>query len=184
MSDFRFTGRWLNDRRVMSLAGDDFKAFVTAGAWMVENRTDGQVTAEDLDYIPRFNKSSVKSFVDAGLWETKGNGWLMSDYHATQTSRAEFETLENNRRREREKKARQRARDSVPGDVPGDMSQGNAQARQDRQARTTGGVSFDAETLVDPSTGVVDDWPVAEIPKSEWGDPSAPGNTITSRRAS
>lgn len=187
MSDFRFTGRWLNDRRVMSLAGDDFKSFVTAGAWMVENRTDGQVTAEDLDYIPLFNKSSVKKFVDVGLWQQRGTGWLMSDYHATQTSRAEFETLENNRRREREKKARQRAnKDSVPGDVPGDMSQGTAQARQGQAGKDKKGVNFSEEDPpFDQQSGEVISWDTTSIPSSEepeWGSPDAPGNVV--RRAS
>ncbi|MCV0334086.1 hypothetical protein [Microbacterium sp.] len=182
MSDFRFTGRWLNDRRVMSLTGDDFKAFVTAGAWMVENRTDGRVTADDLDYIPRFNKGSVKKFIDAGLWEQKDNGWLMSDYHATQTSRAEFETLENNRRREREKKARQRSKGTVPGDVPGDMSQGTAQDRQGKAGKDYEGVSFsENEPLVDTQSGEVIDWETASIPDEvpdEWGSPDAPGNVL------
>ncbi|WP_336643498.1 hypothetical protein [Microbacterium sp. MMO-113] len=180
MSDFRFTGRWLNDRRVMGLTGDDFKAFVCAGAWMVENRTDGRVTADDLDFIPRFNRNSVKGIVAAGLWRQDGNAWLMADYQATQTSRAEFETLENNRRREREKKARQRAsKGDVPGDVPGDVSQGTAQARQDRQAGNTGGVRFSGdEPFANEQSGEVFDWDTAPIPGDEWGSADAPGNVI------
>ncbi len=167
MSDFRFTGRWLNDRRVVGLTGDDFKSFVIAGAWMVENRTDGRITADDLDFIPRFNKTSIKRLVVAELWEETTNGWVMTDYQATQTSRAEFETLENNRRREREKKARQRAKDSVPGDVPGDTSRGTAQARTGKAGKDKEGVKFEEP-----------DWPTAPIPESDWGDPSAPGNVV------
>lgn len=182
MSDFRFTGRWLNDRRVMSLTGDDFKSFVTAGAWMVENRTDGRVTADDLDYIPRFNKTSIKRLITAGLWEESGDGWAMTDYRATQTSRAEFETLENNRRRDREKKARQRARDSVPGDVPGDVSRGTAQARTGKAGKEKTDVVFSnehtADDAVEPSTGELIDWPTALVPDSDWGSPDAPGNVL------
>ena len=165
MSDFRFAGRWLNDRRVMTLSGDDFKAFVTAGTWMVENRTDGHITPDDLEFIPRFDRACIPRLIISGLWAEDGDGWLMLDYRVTQTSRAEFDVLENNRARERRKKAKQRAEKAgVPGDVPGDTSRGNAQARTG-QARQG-----------EDSSEALDAWPVA-IPGSpdEWEDPSSPG---------
>lgn len=170
MSDFRFAGRWLNDRRVMSLAGDDFKAFVTAGTYMVENRTDGHLTADDLDFIPRFSRPSIPRLIDAGLWIEHGDGWAMVDYQATQTSKAEFEVLENARRADREKKARMRAaKKASPGDGPGDMSRGTTQDRigQARQGQDNGEAWHDES--VDLDTGevvdnVVTSWPVAAIP--------------------
>ncbi|MDI2098000.1 hypothetical protein [Ruicaihuangia caeni] len=170
MSDFRFTGRWLNDRRVMTLTGDAFKTFVTAGTWMVENRTDGFLTADDLEFIPRVSRSSIAPLVAAGLWAEVPGGWQMVDYQATQTTRSEFEALENVRRREREKKARQRAKNDgaepagfspSPGDNPGDVSRGSTQARtgQEGQARTSTG------------SGSALTWDVAPIPGSAaaWG---------------
>lgn len=176
MSDFRFAGRWLNDRRVMTLSGDDFKAFVTAGTWMVENRTDGRITRDDMDFIPKFTRKSVAALTAAGLWEESGDGWQMVDYLSTQTSKAEFEVLDNARRRDREKKARQRAKHSVPGDSPGDESRGmSRRTTQAGQARQEGKEEaeawYDENSDIDPATGEVFDsyqpevsWPVAPIP--------------------
>ncbi|WP_457098824.1 hypothetical protein [Microbacterium sp. P5_E9] len=171
MSDFRFTGRWLNDRRVMTLSGDDFKSWVTAGAWMVENRTDGRITADDLELVPRFTPSSIPRLVAAGLWVADGDSWVMTDYQETQTSRAEFEVLANARKRDREKKARQRAvraEDSahVPGDSPGDGSRGSTQDRtgQDRTGQEEG--ELRTTENVNRHTGEVMNWPTA-VP----GDP-------------
>lgn len=166
MSDFRFAGRWLNDRRVMNLAPEDFKAFVVAGTWMVENRTDGIVTPDDLDFIIRFDRACIPRLIVAGLWKEHLDGWLMVDYHDTQTSRAEFDVLANARRTAREKKARQRARkkEDVPGDVPRDMSPGTTQDRtgQDR-----------------PGQDQVATWPVARPGQpDEWTSATAPGNIV------
>ncbi len=158
MSDFRFAGRWLNDRRVLRLTGDDFKSFVLAGTWMVENRTDGKITVDDFEFIPRFDRASPDRLVASGLWEVDGDGWVMADFAETQTSRAEFETLANARRREREKKARRRARDVSPGTSPGTESPGSTQDRTG-QART--GKDDDASTHAREGTT---EWPVAPIP--------------------
>ena len=187
MSDFRFAGRWLNDRRVMALSGDDFRAFVTAGAWMVENRTDGAITDSDLDFIPRFTRASIPGLIGAGLWEQTGAGaWHMVEYIGTQTSRAEFQVLDNMRRAEREKKARQRAaKKGSPGDGPGGQVPGTSrrttQARtgQDRQGQDEGEAWYD-ERDVNPATAEVLDppqpvaeWWTAPIPDA----PTAPANT-------
>lgn len=186
MSDFRFAGRWLNDRRVMTLCGDDFKGFVTAGAWMVENRTDGVITPDDLDFVPRFDRSIIPRLIIAGLWEEQGDAWIMLDYQGSQTSRAEFETLEKARRADREKKARLRAHKAgdhslcgetcseskptftnpqsglSPGHVPGTTQARLGKARQGKDSGSS-----------------LDSWPTA-IPgePDTWGDPTAPGTHL------
>lgn len=157
MSDFRFAGRWLNDRRVVGLAGEDFKTFVLAGTWMVENRTDGRISTEDFEYIPRFNRGSVPRLVAAGVWIPEDDGWLMVDYVGTQTSRAEFEVLEAARKRDREKKARQRATkradsDVSPGTVPGDYT---GKDRTGQEGQEYG------------EAAAVTDWYTAPIPADE-----------------
>jgi hypothetical protein len=161
MTDFRFPDRWLQDRRIMSLSGDDFKTFVTVGAWMVTNRTDGYLDAEDLDYVPRLDRDALPRLIIAGLFTEHENGWLMLDYEPTQTSKAEFEVLERARKADRLKKARQRAArknpGDGPGDGPGDMSPGTTQDRtgQDRQdqARDDSG----------RQGAQITEWPVAQI---------------------
>lgn len=169
MSDFRFAGRWLNDRRVAGLAGDDFKAFVLAGAWMVENRSDGRISSEDLDFVPRFNRGSVPRLVAAGVWIIEGDGWLMVDYAGTQTSRAEFETLENARKRDREKKARQRATKRVTHDghvTDDDMSRGTVPGDYTGKDRTGKEGKDYSEAQRFENAAPVLDWPAATIPNS------------------
>lgn len=132
---------------------------------MVENRTDGLLTREDVEFIPRFKRSSVDDLVRAGVWLSTEDGWEMRDYAATQTSRAEFEVLERARKREREKKARQRS-SKVPsqeregavsrGTVPGDRT---GEARPGEEGNEKWGYSGGA---VQPSAAL--DWPVARIP--------------------
>lgn len=169
MADFRFPSHWLTDRRVMTLTGDEFKAFVTAGAWSVENRTDGRVAPEDIEFIPRFPRSCIPRLVAVGLWVPDGDGWLMVDYARTQTSRAEFEVLERSRRADREKKRRLRAHKAgdhsfcdsgcvSPGQSPGFVP-GTTQARRGQARR---GEAVDS----DDSLNVPDfvDWPTATVP--------------------
>lgn len=148
MVDARMPEKYLVDRRVMRLSDSAFRAFVVLTMWSVSNRTDGQIAADDLPLIPRVDASQVAEVVAAGLATATGDGWALVDYIATQTSRSELEILENNRRREREKKARQRG--NVPREVPGDVSPGTAQARQARQARQAPSDSH-SETTEPPS---------------------------------
>jgi len=169
MADFRFPSHWLTDRRVMSLTGDEFKGFVTAGAWSVENRTDGRVTPDDIEFIPRFPRACIPRLVQVGLWAEDGDGWLMVDYARVQTSRAEFERLDNSRRREREKKRRQRAHKAgdhsfcgpecmSPGQSPGQ----SPRTIQDRRGQARRGQAEDSSDSLKAPQAV--DWPVADIP--------------------
>lgn len=129
MADARMPDRYLVDKRFVRLDDEHFRSYVVALMWSVSNRTDGEILPGDLSFIPGFRAGSAPALVSAGLWSPQDDGWRITDYADTQTSRAEFEQLENARRRERDKKARQRARrtnddgpggDPVPGDVPGD----------------------------------------------------------------
>jgi hypothetical protein len=128
MVDARFPVDWLLDRRIQQLSDADHRAFVNALVWSVANRTDGWVGRVDLPLIPRMSDSGPDAFVAAALWAVADEtGWLIVDFERTQTSRAEHETLERARRKEREKKARQRAKvaQQEPGPVPGDSPGGS-----------------------------------------------------------
>lgn len=152
MTDARVPERWLNDRRIQRLSADHYRTFINALLWSVANRTDGRIEREDVGLIPHWSANSAKALIAAGLFIAQADGWLIADYLATQTSRSELETLEQVRRRERDKKARQRAgragtpnaddsgapgdeTDSVPGDVPGD-SPGEASRGTTQEGRT------------------------------------------------
>ncbi len=134
MTDARFPEKWLSDRRLSRLAPEHFRSFAYALIWSVSNRTDGRIEPEDLALIPHFTRASVKVLVAARLWTEVPNGWLITDFAVTQTSRSELEVLENVRAAEARKKRRQRAakaagRANVPGDSTGGQSPGTAQDR-------------------------------------------------------
>lgn len=140
MTDARFPDRWLSDRRLQRLTDSHFRAFVTSLTWSVSNRTNGVIEPEDLALIPNFSANAVRAFIDAGLWSTLAKGWLIVDHAVTQTSAEQLAANENQRVREREKKARQRAAkratgSGVPGDVPGDVSGDNPGQARPGQAR-------------------------------------------------
>ena len=149
MTDARFPGRWLTDRRFTRLAQREPVAYVSycfALMWAVENRTDGLIEPDDLPMIPNFAPGAVKVLVAAGLWTVISHGWLITDFMLTQTSKSELETLENMRGRERRKQARRRAakaiekaagESDVPGDGTGGLSPPTAQDRtgQDRTGK-------------------------------------------------
>lgn len=154
------------DRRIARLRDAEFRALCMAMLWSVSNRTDGVIEVEDVDLIPRFDATAAGVLVEADILEVTARGWLLSDFAATQTSRSELQTLENARRRDREKKARQRGRQSQPdvvpeapdpgdtsADVPGDVSPGTAQERtgrtgqagsRQRNSQGLGSISADA----------------------------------------
>lgn len=143
MTDARYPERWLNDRRLLRLSGDDHSAFICALAWSVANRTDGVIEFGDLKLIPRMADSTPDALVKAGLWKVIDGGerFHIVDYEETQTSRDDLEKLANMRRRSRDNKRRRRAKaaaqkdvlGTVPGDVPGDKT---ADATRTGQART------------------------------------------------
>ncbi|WP_065289263.1 hypothetical protein [Mycolicibacter kumamotonensis] len=121
MTDARLPERWLSDRRLQRLSAEHYRTFINALLWSVTNRTDGRIEREDVGLIPHWSANAAKAFVDAGLFTPQSDGWLISDYAATQTARSELETLERIRQRDRLKKARKRAGDTDDdGDSPGD----------------------------------------------------------------
>ncbi|MGV0777727.1 hypothetical protein [Mycolicibacterium elephantis] len=120
MTDARLPERWLSDRRLQRLSAEHYRTFINALLWSVTNRTDGRIEREDVGLIPHWSANAAKAFVDAGLFTPQSDGWLISDYAATQTARSELETLERIRQRDRLKKARKRAGDTDDdGDSPG-----------------------------------------------------------------
>lgn len=106
--DARFPVRYINDRRVMRLTPDQFRIFVLATAWSVTNRTDGEIEAADMPFIPFASERDAKALVGAGLWAATKKGWVILDFGTTQTSSAQLERLEETRRRDRDRKARER----------------------------------------------------------------------------
>ncbi|MEO2134101.1 hypothetical protein [Microbacterium sp.] len=170
MADARIPERYLLDKRVLRLSHEARSSLFMATTWSMSNRTDGRVERADLALIPTFSAPCVPELIAQGLWAPDGDeGWLIVDYARDQTSREEFEVLENARRREREKKRRQRARSdsmypgTIPGDGPGGQHrQGKSKARQEQ--------GQDEGEAVDQRTGVVTEWPTAV--------PGRPGESV------
>jgi len=91
--------------------------------------------ADDLRLIPGFREESVSALTAADLWKYAGDGWQITDFAATQTSKSQLEGLEDKKRADRERQARKRARDR--GQEPPVSSRDNPRdIARDTQART------------------------------------------------
>lgn len=108
MTDARLPERYLHDRR-FRMAPEHFRAYCMSLMYAVSNRTDGYLTPEDLEAVPHFKAESIDALVTADLWAVVDDGWLISDFLTTQTSRAQLEAAENARFKDAERKARERA---------------------------------------------------------------------------
>ncbi|WP_284976082.1 hypothetical protein [Arthrobacter sp. efr-133-TYG-104] len=110
MTDARHPERWLNDKRIQRLSGDEYRAYSLSLMWAVSNRTDGLIEEIDLAAIPHIRQEHAKALVKAGLWCKCEQGWMIIDFATTQTSKSEIEASERARRKEAERKAASRAR--------------------------------------------------------------------------
>jgi len=115
VTDARLPERLLNDRRLQRLnPAEHYRAYVNSLMYAVSNRTDGYLTPHDLDAIPHFKPESIAALIEAELWTAGEEGWIISDYLTTQTSRAQLEAAEHARIKDAERKARDRASKRAP----------------------------------------------------------------------
>lgn len=142
MTDARLPERLLNDRRLMRLPPEHFRAYVLSLLWSVSNRTEGLIERDDLLLVPGLIADAPDALERSGLWCSCTAGWEIADFGATQSSRAELESVERARTKARERKARQRERDrerdghaDVPRDSTGKDRTG--EARTGRRRRTS-----------------------------------------------
>lgn len=181
--DSRYPCHYLTDRRVQRLSDGAHRTFVTATAWCVDNRTDGEVPSEDLDLIPRATAEHMAELVKRELAVSTEDGWVLTEYGKTQTSAAQIEAaLENRRASDRERKARARAKkksqpdDPSPADPPvsrgqsadGHVTNGGEERRGEErrgEASFEGEVALNAEDDSDDFTSV----PVPEVPSEDPG---------------
>lgn len=125
MTDARLPDRWLHDRRLNRLKDGDYRSFMQALMWSVSNRTEGVVEPDDLLAIPGFNPDSVPALIEWELWASREPcGWLIADFPATQSSRAELDRYDRQRAQNRERQARHRAKTSryVTRDITRDLT--------------------------------------------------------------
>jgi hypothetical protein len=130
MADARFPVEWMTDPRVRGLSGDHLRALMHALAWSATARTDGVIRFEHLPMVPCLDADALAVFVAADLAAELDDGWLMTVYETTQTTRAEFEASDYARAKWRERKANQRKRNAagqehVTSDVPSDVHRDN-----------------------------------------------------------
>ena len=141
MTDARVPERYLMDRRIVRLSDGDFRSFVMATVWSVSNRTEGFISAEDLPLIPGFKPTAPAALTAAEVWSVVPDGWCITDFAATQTTKAQLEAAESKRMNDRERQARHRKKDvhfeATPDDDPREVTRdvtredkGKASARQ------------------------------------------------------
>lgn len=111
MTDARFPERWLNDRRFRRLSADEFRTFSMALLWTVANRTDGELLAEDLPYIPDAVADHAGRLVEVGLWAPTRAGWFILDFEGTQTSKGQLDGLDARKRQDADRQRAKRDRD-------------------------------------------------------------------------
>lgn len=188
--DARFPERWLNDKRITRLSGEAFKLFMFAMGWSVANKTDGALTEDDLEDVPRVDRSLSVDLEKAGLWRRQGNGWMITVFDGTQTPRAQLEALEAKRLHERDRAQRYRDRKKADPDAGGrhaddardDIRTGQdrtgvegeelLQQRDDDEVRSAAapvGAGFDLAG--DRNSSI--EWPVAAVP-GQRRDPDPP----------
>lgn len=145
MADARMPDRYLLDRRFVRLPDEHFRSYVLALMWSVSNRTDGEILPDDLGLIPGFRDGSARALVTEGLWTPREQGWQITDYLDTQTTRAQFQAMEAKRANDRARQARHRAKKSdddggpdggVTHDVTRDVTADNKGKARQGQART------------------------------------------------
>lgn len=175
MTDVRLPERYLNDRRIQRLSNDEITVYIMSLLWAVSNQTDGIILTDDLPLIPRVSEGAVRALESAGLWLVTANGWVIADFLATQTTKAELDRAARARLAERDKKRRQReAKRYSPGAVPGDTTRdvpGDVSRDSTGQANTgyRGSVATPARrhdgNATDTGSATIIDSPVIATPR-------------------
>ena len=140
MTDARMPERFLTDRRFAKLSADDFRAYVYSLMWSVSNRTEGIIDEQDIALILFMQSMTPSRLVAAGVWAIHPDGYLIVDFEATQTTKAQLEAIDQKRISDRDRQARHRQKktepaDSVTGDVTRDITRedkGKARTGKDR----------------------------------------------------
>lgn len=178
--DMRYPERWMNDRRINRLSDAEHRAYVLALVWSVANGTDGVITVEDLELMPKpVTREALEGLKRAELVSEQLTAagelvWLLSEYESTQTTRAEREALETARRARKEAQRVRRARSAVGGSGAR-AAEAGADARsvvtgtalgQDRLGQDRTGQA-PTKPPRDSDSDPVTSWPVVSIPRAE-----------------
>lgn len=131
MTDARFPERWLLDARLQRVSPDAYRLFGNALMWAAGNRTDGHVPGWALDMIPHARVGDAKELAEAGLWAASGDGWAITDFEGTQSSRDELDALDARRRADRKRKTEERKR-KASRDLSRDSHAESVRPGQDR----------------------------------------------------
>lgn len=193
MTDARHPDRWLTDRRILRLSAAAYQLYSFALMWSVANRTDGVVSDDDLPLLPRVDLDRIHELEKVGLWTRQGDCWLIIDFAATQTPRAQLEGIEHRRKTDRERAARYREKkagksDDVDRDQEADIQdrsrvtsrdesrddKGKARLGQDRQGQEDLGVT---EHEAEPVTCSSCPKPLEEVRRvAGWSDCGTSGS--------
>lgn len=135
------------DRRIQRLNAEHYRAYSMALMYSVSNRTDGRLTADDLDAVPHFKAESIDALIAADLWEAFEGGWIISDYLTTQTSRAQLESAEHARVKDAERKARDRASKRGGSVIPTSEAWSPADSPADNRSETSNPADKPADAI-------------------------------------
>ncbi len=69
----------LEHPKITALTDKDFRAHFRAMCWSARRGTDGHIPPHQLPDL-RITKAQVTRFVDQGVWDLNGNGWVIHDW--------------------------------------------------------------------------------------------------------
>jgi hypothetical protein len=158
------------DRRIQRLSADLYRAYSMSLLYAVSNRTDGYLTADDLDAVPHFKTEHVGSLVSAGLWTADdAGGWVITDYMTTQTSKAQLEAAEIARAKDADRKARERAAKKASTCSPADSPEDNTALVSNPADRPADNAGQDRTGKDRPSTKSFPKPKIQlEVPNDDW----------------
>jgi hypothetical protein len=141
MSYSRFALGFTRNRKVHSLSDAAFRLWVSAIDYAREQKTDGELTANDMDAVPRCpargrkRDSIVAELVAAGLLEEDGDSWQLHDFHDWQDS-AEQVSAKQAAARERMRRVRanrERTESEPPPNVRQHQERDRDQEREEKK---------------------------------------------------
>ena len=99
----------LDPRLQRRLTGDEFKAFINLMVWAVSLVSDGAFAPDDAEMI--VEREHINRLLDVGVVEKddEDNHRIAETYWSWQTSTAELEKMQEQRKKDRERKAQWRA---------------------------------------------------------------------------
>jgi hypothetical protein len=79
MAYLQIDDRMAEHQKIEALTPAQFMGHFRAMCWSARNRSDGHIPPQLLPSL-RITKAWVTRYVDVGVWDVNGNGWVVHDF--------------------------------------------------------------------------------------------------------